>query len=314
MKKKIIFIVCPGRSGSTVFSKFINTHSKVFSLCEPHYFDKKIKEEEEDKYCSCEKTYTQCNFWKNVISQIEKQTQEIQKFNTSKVAFVNANKILTIIKYLNLYFYYWIGFPYMFRNYFYQIKNEACLLKTISELKSEEYLVDASKNYVRALFLEKYLKNEFSFHYIILMRDPRSNVYSQLKKDALVRFDDQTVKMKRIPKSNIQAAIKEWKKITINYLNLNKIFNTQADLVLYEDFTQNPKMIFQKLSLNLAWENQMLNLNSAEHHLLGGNTSRITAKKIFKAKEEWKKFNKSELQLIMKETQIVYDKFKKTLS
>ncbi len=287
-------------------------HSNCFALSEPHYFDTQIKA---DDLCSCEKKYSQCDFWQLVISKLKEQGITIDNFNTSSVPFYSSNSLLDkIVKNLNLFFYFKTGFPFLYREYFNQIKNEARLLEVISESVKEQYIVDASKSFVRALFLHKYLENKFDTFYIILSRDPKSNVYSQMKTSSKIQFSGrkELIVKTKDKGATLKEALHQWIRITQKYLLMNKIFNTRAVKVIYAEFTNDPKVTFlEKVSeyLNIHWEDNMLDLTSKRHHLLGGNYSRINAKVIHPAKDEWKNLTKRQIDYIEKTIKVILNHF-----
>lgn len=299
-KKTIVFVICPGRSGSTVFSKFLGTHSKCFSVSEIHYFDAQIKA---DKFCSCEKKYSECSFWKSVIKDVDTNLKPIESFNTSSVPFFKSGFILSkLYRYVQLYIYYFTGVHIGTSEYFEQIKNEAELLKIVSNKLDEDFIIDSSKNAVRAIYLSRVLKDDFDFKYIILNRDIRANVYSQLKQDSSVVVNGQEVTYSKKDVPLLEEATNNWVKITRNFNLLNSLFKLKAAKIIYEDFTLNPKQEFKKVEniLGVSWEESMLDLSNCNSHMLGGNLSRIKAKSIHPPKEEWKNFTNDELAYINK--------------
>ena len=310
MRKKIVFVVGPGRSGTTVFSKFLGMHSRCFALSEPHYFDAQIRA---DDYCSCEKKYSQCSFWQLVITRLKEKGVQIEEFVTSGVPFYASNGLIEkIFKNLTLIIYYRFGLSYASRGFFEQIEREAILLETVAESVQEEYIIDASKGFVRALFLQRYLRGKFDFHYIILSRDPRSNVYSKMKTSSNIAFSDGTKVVMDEQGASLEEALRQWNKITRKYILFDRIFGTRAIKVVYELFTQDPKNFFvKKVSdpLGLSWEEKMTDLTSKEHHLMGGNFSRINAKSIHPAKEEWRKLPQGQIDLISTKTRKTFSYF-----
>jgi hypothetical protein len=300
-RKKIVFIVGPGRSGTTVFSKFLGMHSACFALSEPHYFDNQIKE---DDFCSCERRYSDCPFWQKILKALRESRININDFPTSQVPFYNSGDLVEkIFSNINLFAHYYFGLEFRSRKFMEQIRNEAILLETIAKNVNERIIVDASKGFVRALFIEKQLQHQFDFHYIILNRDPRSNVYSQMKTQSKISYSDNSEVILREKGASLHEAMKRWVRITRKYLLFDLIFSKKAKKVIYEQFTENPKFIFENLIaplLHIDWEDNMLDLTSKEHHLMGGNYSRINAKYIQHAKEEWRNLTQEELKYVGK--------------
>jgi len=304
-KKDLIFVISVGRSGSTVLAKFLGMHSRILALSEPSLFEYEIGE---NKFCSCEKPYSDCPFWRKII---DKLNIDIKKFTTRSVAFSSDFWGEKLIKYINLYFFNRFGIPYLFTKYLKQIKNEAHILKTIAQETKENVIVDSSKIFSRALFLERVLKKDFNCHYIILIRDPRANVASHMKKVSQVIFSE-TNDTKQKSGMDINTALERWVNINKNLLRFNIIFRKEAKIIFYEDFASNPKKIFNQIfaKFGLDWEAKMLNLNSKDHHLMGGNRSRITANTIHPPKEDWKLLTSDQLEIINKRSGTVLNLFK----
>jgi len=307
MKKKLVFIICPGRSGSTVFSKFLGTHSNCFAISEPIFYDKILRD---NSFCSCGDRYNQCSFWVKIGQKLMAKGINPLTLKTSSVPFSDSVFFfIKIIKFFNLYLFNKLGFPYLFPQYLEQIKKEVVLLETIIENRKEEVFIDASKNFVRALFLERLLKKKFDISYIILVRDPIANIFSRMKTQIVVKHDDieYTVENKN---TNLLSHINEWNRTVKSFIRLNKVFNKKAKIIVYEKFAYNPKKTFIEISnkLNLKWEEGMLDLSNSDHHLLGGNSSRITATTVNLPKNEWVAFKEDEIELIKNKTQHTYNK------
>jgi hypothetical protein len=311
MKKKLVFIVGAGRSGTTVFSKFLSMHSNCFALSEPHFFDAQIRA---DDVCSCERKYSQCDFWQSVIQRLNEKGFSMDTFSTSAVPFFDSSSMgQKIIRNINLFLHFKLRLPYVFKAYYRQIANEAVLLDTIAGLVKEQYIIDASKSFVRALFLHQYLEKKYDIFYIILGRDPRGNVCSQLKTSSKIEFADETVIVKeKERKTRFQDAIQHWTSVMRKYLLFDRLFGTHAQKIVYEDFVNDPKTTFiQKVSshLGISWEEGMADLTTKEHHLLGGNYSRINARSIHPAREEWRNLPADQIEYIHHKTKNILKQF-----
>lgn len=309
MKKQLVFILSSGRSGSTVLSKFLGMNSQAFALSEPKYFDKVITSNTmPDNLCSCENKLNDCLFWQSVITELKKKNIDVNSFHTSKFNFINSRKWFSkIFKYITLFIYYATGIIIYRDNYFKQIQNQAQLFKIIDSISDKSVYIDASKDYVRALFLSRLLREEFDFKFIILFREPLANVFSKMKKQAEVSIGSNIISFKKQENQSIEAAVLEWKSVSRNFIFLNKIFRTRASKIIYEDFADNPKRVFQKMvnEINLKWEDSMLNLNQSGHHMISGNLSRINAKNIRKPSIEFNNLSLKERNYIEKKTKSV---------
>jgi hypothetical protein len=282
MRKKIVFVICNGRSGSTVFSKFLGAHSNCFALSEPHYFDTHFNDCE---LCSCEKTYEKCDFWNAVVADIGIKKEDIGRFNTSSIPFTKTNegKIKKIIKYLNLFVFTKFKIPYLYKDYFSQIENEIKLLESVMHLREEKIFIDASKGLTRAIFIMSVLGSKYDYSFIFLERNINNVINSMTKNKVKIELSNGSTKE---TESNSQMdklnAEKQIKSVTKHNKIMRKIFNLDVTYVNYEGFIKDPHDIFVGLKkmLSINWEETMLNLNEGDHHLLGGNYSRINARTI----------------------------------
>jgi len=309
MKKQLVFILSSGRSGSTVLSKFLGMNSQAFALSEPKYFDKVITSKTmPDNLCSCENIVNDCEFWQSVMTELKKKNVDINHFFTSKYNFINSSKWLSkISKYIVLFVYYATGIIIYRDNYFKQIQNQAQLFKVIDSLSNRSVYIDASKDYVRALFLSRLLRKEFDFKFIILFREPLANVFSKMKKQSDLSLGDDKISFEKQKSQSIEDAVLEWKSVSRNFIILNKIFRTRASKIIYEDFANNPKLVFLKIAnkANLKWEDTMLNLDQSGHHMISGNLSRINAKNIRKPSFEFNNLSLEEKNYIKRKTKSI---------
>lgn len=302
MKNKIVFIISNGRSGSTILSKFLGAHSNIFALSEPHYFDTHFNYSE---LCSCEKPYMECDFWNRVVVNMGLCKEELNKFNTSSIPFINKNDFFLkkTLKYLSLFFYNKLNVPYRDNAFFSQIKNETKLLESVMQLRNEQVFVDASKSLVRAIFIISLFRKKYEYSFVFLNRDIRSVISSMKKSKVNIKLSNgknkEIISKKQFA---IKTAIKQVKAIRRNNNLIIRIFGIKGINVNYEKFTYNPKQVFLNLNktLKLNWEETMLDLNHGDHHLLGGNYARINAEKINKYKNEWEILSKDELKKIIK--------------
>lgn len=311
--KEIIFILAPSRSGSTVFSKFLGMHSRCFSLSEPRSFDVQIQR---NSLCSCGEHYHDCLFWNRIQQSITGTdfTTSI-RFNSPEERMLRK-----ILKTGNLFLFLKFGFPFYFKDHDRVMRNNALLLHTVSASIPEEVIIDASKDVVRALYLSRLLKKEFRSKFVLLFRDPVANVYSKMKSEYKIRLNsDEGEEIEIISKDpnrmELHEAIKSWNSQVQRILQLIRLFRVPCINVVYERFATDPKLVFDQISshLGLSWEDSMLDLESKEHHLMGGNSSRINARIIHKPKEEWRNLSEQEIELIRSKTRNTYDQLSRAL-
>lgn len=291
MKKKIIFIISSGRSGSTLLCKFLGMHSQCFPLSEPQRYDMATRT---NGFCSCSEKLLDCPFWEAVRDKLETAGYPGGKMETSRVPFYRGNGVMSKIRaYLGLFLFSKGLGKFIDEQYFQQLKNEAKLLQTVSVISNKPVLIDASKSLVRAIALSRLLKDEFDLHYIHLYRDPVSVVYSSLKKNMSVNLEDRKIVYSKEKLPTLPEATENWSRGNNSNLVLSRVFGIKPAYVCYEAFTEDPKEAFKNVGeeLGLDWEERMLDLSQGGHHMVSGNLSRINAKRVNPPKEEWKKMD-----------------------
>lgn len=310
MKKKIVFIISSGRSGSTLLCKFLGMHSQCFPLSEPQRYDKFTQK---NGYCSCTKEMIKCPFWESVRNMLVSDGYKDGRMITSQVPFHNRNNWMEKIgAYLAL-FLFSKGICNLIGKAFYQqLRNEAKLLEAVSLVSDKPILIDASKSLVRAIALSRLLKDEFDPYFIHLYRDPVSVIYSTLKKEVILKINSQVLYRNKMNLPSLSQATKDWCRGNKSNLTLYKIFGISPAYVCYEAFTRDPKNTFVGLgkAIGLEWEDNMLDLSQGGHHMISGNPSRINAKCINPPKDEWKNFTVDEQSFIRRETQAILSRLK----
>ncbi|MFT6835952.1 MAG: hypothetical protein ACJA0H_001992, partial [Francisellaceae bacterium] len=187
------------------------------------------------------------------------------------------------------------------KDYFSQIKNEAKLLESVMHLRSEQLFIDASKSLTRAIFIMNTLKEKYEYSFIFLEKDIHGVINSMKKDKVTIKLSNGFTKEKLSNNQfNIHNAVEQIKSISRHIRRISKIFGIKGMQVEYEQFTNNPKNVFLNLAktLKLDWEETMLDLNCNEHHLLGGNYSRINAKTIKKGKGEHNELSNEDINII----------------
>ena len=85
-KINIIYLLGPGRSGTTLLATVLDNFSNICTLGEMHQFLEHLQDEKE---CSCGKKLERCPYWSDIISNlVEKDfeldykiTQHVQKLH-----------------------------------------------------------------------------------------------------------------------------------------------------------------------------------------------------------------------------------------
>lgn len=288
--KTVIIILGAARSGSTLLAKAIGGHSKGFTLGEINRFNNEINNKE--THCGCAEKLLNCDFWIDVINRLKKRTGSniSGTENNFKVGIFDQ---LTKKKKYKLIPTILFNRAYKYSKVDNEIDNTLLLYDTLFEKTNSELLIDSSKGLFRALVLASRSHMDIRFKFIQLTRDGRGVLNSSLKSSYSVLHKDGVLRNYQGKKDkNPSKVINSWLYINVrNFIILKLFYRSKTNFVRYEDFTADPTKILTNLytSVNLDFELNTLNLGENENHILGGNASRINAKKIQKQDDAWLK-------------------------
>ena len=311
MKKKIIFIISAGRSGSTLLCKFLGMHSKCFPLSEPQRYDNFTRK---NGICSCSKEILECPFWKAVRKMLSAKGFKDGRMITSQVPFHNRKNLMNKLSAYAALFFFSKGIRnHIGKDYYKQLRNEAKLLEVVSFVSKKPILIDASKSLVRAIALSRLLQDEFEPHFIHLYRDPVSVIYSALKKEVALEFNNQVFLRTKTNVPSLYEATEAWCRGNKSNLILYKLFGISPTYIRYEAFACDPRSAFDELSkkIDIEWEDEMPDLSQDGHHMISGNPSRINAKCINPPKDEWKNLSLNEQTYIRRRTRTILNRLKR---
>ena len=287
--KTIIIIVGAARSGSTIVAKAIGGHSKCFTLGEINRFNEEINNPE--THCGCAEKLTECDFWNTCIDEIKDETKVNVKGENGKFQIGIFNELTKNKKY-KLIPTILFGKAYSNKNVNKKIKNTLVLYKALFKKTSSQVLVDSSKGLFRALVLATRSPKHIKFKFIHLVRDGRGVLNSSLKSTYNIKHKDNTIKTyEGIIDKNPRKIINSWLYINLRNFIILKLFRKNKTVFIrYEDFTSNPSKYLKQIysSVTLDYEEKALDLGGNVNHILGGNSSRINAKKIQKQDDTWR--------------------------
>jgi hypothetical protein len=289
--RTVIIILGAARSGSTLLGKAIGGHSKGFTLGEINRFNNEINNEE--THCGCGEKLSECVFWIDVRNRLKEIIGSSSiKGNDSNFKVGIFNQITKSKKYKLI---QTILFNKIYKNDIIdkEIDNTLLLYDTLFEKTNSKILIDSSKGLFRALVLASRANKEINFKFIQLTRDGRGVLNSSLKSSYSVLHKDGVLRKYQGEKGKKPSAvINSWLYINLrNFIILKLFYRSKTSFVRYEDFTSEPAKILDDIytSVQLNFEEDALNLGENENHILGGNASRINAKKIKKQDDAWLK-------------------------
>lgn len=270
--KTIVYITCPGHSGSTLLDMLIGTHPSILSTGElVHLPNQYYRNQRYDPtpsnglICSCLYSFYECSLWKNIFNYLNlKLGYDLYKNPLKfKIAFLMKhsiphqsiwNKIIrrilvfSIINHLNIID--WI----LIKLNKHKIQNNILLYKSLWKLTSKEIIIDSTKDPIRLHFL---LKADINVKVIVLRRNILG-VSASGKKLNINPINSAKLWLKFYHEIKY---ILEWNNIKPLYVNYEDVIdNTTATL----------NKIFKFIGVNKT-SKAKTKLNGSDYHLVAGN-------------------------------------------
>jgi len=292
---KIVSVVCPGHSGSTLLDMTLGTLPNVASCGELLYIPWKIfKENRPEKYvttyCGCGEKMSVCPYWLPVLKSVANKVhidiyKHPEKFNISinhsffygkslrhnvlRKAMEKSSRFIHIQKIIDL----------LYPFYSQSIENNWKLFDAMAEIHGEKVIVDSSKDIYRYLFLKKYRKH--SSKLIILIRD----VYG---------VASSIHNIPQLTDALVSARAKAW----LRYYNdrvyhvLKHLDKSEYIVIRYEDLANDFERTRKKLALFLDISEDLSDITylyPSQMHIVAGNPVRSKEKMSVQYDERWKK-------------------------
>jgi hypothetical protein len=264
-KIKVIYIAGIGRSGSTVLTKVLGSIKGGFPLNELSFvwengFDK-------NRLCSCSKPFQECEFWTQVIHDMEVKGYKKPEYlrhignhvpqNRDLPFVIGSNKRVLSKKFSSL------------------DKHTTALQELYSSIfqhSKSSFLIDSSKLPSYGFILS--LLNNINVYYIHLIRDPRAVAFSW-KKEVQRKDTQEDITMEQY--SIWQSTIK-W--IWGNYVTSLLRKKNKYLFIRYEDFCESPEETLNKILKFCSIETdknpiQGRTFFAGEEHSIWGNPMRM---------------------------------------
>ncbi len=293
-KAKVLYITSVGHSGSTLLDLICGTLPNVFSAGEVQFLSWQLLQganpSDPQTYCSCGKSFNNCDLWKKIINNIsEKKKIDIFK-NPQKYSYsINRNikryedkrilKIINLIFQLSITYSVFSFLKYLIYLYFLpSIKRNWDFFDQISKTTGVKYIVDSSKNINRFLLLQMY--NPKRIKLIVLKRDIKGVVSSSHN---------------GLNQNLIKKRAHSWLKFYNKKLKL--IYKTtHSDNILhvnYEDICKETNATREKIALFLKIKkpvDEIKAISPYKYHTIQGNPLRLKKEDLdIKYDERWKK-------------------------
>ena len=286
MTIKYCYICSAARCGSTITDMFLGGHSKVASLGELNLLGKAISIGD----CSCGVAVKDCSEWNKVFDSVGSLLKvdlrddpyglrlwdarafvEIDKSHQTFSYFVAVKFRALLLEIRELLFNklkFQVRLPAVLKT---AVKNKLTLYDVILKSWDKEVVVDSSKNIREAV--ELYKQSPENVRIILMARDGRGTYLSRRKSGWGKR-----------------ESLKGWLKYYKRALRLKRtrLPDEAIMLVHYEDLASSPEKIGSSICefIGLEFEPDMLDLSKNTRHLVNGNDTRFSAKKI-RLDEKW---------------------------
>lgn len=292
---KYLYICSAGHSGSTLLDLLLGSHSRIESLGEITHLPKNIAL---NTTCTCGQTVRSCQYWLEIVNRTSScvgfdifttpyrfdlgfiNPKFVIDRQRQTVAYVLRGKLMRGIRYSQLALD--MSFPSrLSRPFDTAVDNTFILYNNVRQIRQARIVVDSSKAYLKAIDL--YKKTPEAFKLIVLTRDGRGVLYSNLKRNASRR-----------------KSVNGWINYYSRALRLIKrhISGEHVLYLKYEDLASSPQKELERICefAGIEFETEMLDFARHPHHNTNGNNMRFRRNSEIRLDDAWKrKLTKSDL-------------------
>jgi hypothetical protein len=285
---KYVYICSAGHSGSTLLDLLLGSHSRMFSLGEISHLPKNISL---NTLCACGHPVRSCRLWSKVISILNKNLgYDLYKDPYAfDLGFINPvvikdkihksyqykirRRLFTGFNYLKLK----LNMPVLRHVLFpinQAISNNFCLYDIVRQVTNKSIVIDSTKIYQKGLDL--YLEKPDEVRIILLSRDGRGFLYSNLKRNLF----------------NREKSVYRWMRYYDRTLPFLKKYVQGKHMIhiKYEDLATDPAAQLNRVCsfLGIDFEESMLDFACHEHHITNGNDMRFQRSSEIRPDFAWK--------------------------
>lgn len=264
----LVYILGHGHSGSTLLDMLLGSHPIVFSLGEMRYFDDwRVNND----LCTCGKSFQECKFWSQILSQFDKPTDYLLHQNLS--VFGKGQRFLIDLAIHRTSSDLSRFILRLAPNVYQQAKNAENLYQTIRKCSKASVLIDSSKSIRHGGLL--YALQPESTKMIYLTRDGRGWFASQLKRTTL---------------TPTQLAISWLRQTQQTETFLSTLPNSAYIHVLYEQICRETEDTIRSLCdfISIPYEDRIMDFRQIEHHNIGGNPMRLKSQAEIREDVRWR--------------------------
>lgn len=272
--RRVLYIVSPRYSGSTLLAFVIGSHPSIATLGErKKFYNKAISDDGTSLSCSCGEKFVHCPSWRELrAGLLERFSPEDLQPNFSTFR-LSRHKLIDRLLYQSL---LWSSpLTTTLSTHFRRIRTAAEANRYLIELACDqqggEVFLDSSKPLRQALFLAR--TPGIALHVILLTRDPRAQVASALK------YNDW----------DVQRAAREWLRETSSHFRFVPRLGVPYMHLRYEDFCRQPadaaRDIFRFCGIDP--DHSVQDFRSWNHHVMGNESMRLGSTTTIVERREW---------------------------
>jgi hypothetical protein len=280
----VIYTVGAYRSGSTILNNVLGQLDGVIAVGELRAIWRDYQKN--DAMCGCEKSLHECSFWQSIIKIAGIDGQNAEYFK--KLYHTQARYLGWTHSWLRLPLYSKRIFKYFTANRvkLYAESMERIYRAIATSQSLNATVVDSSKEINDALVIA--LRGNLNIVCLHLIRDPRGNIYSILRKEGFVNKG-----FKLLARTVY---------LSLNWLEVNKVaakmcarFGENYKVVRYEDFVSNPQGTLIEAFSGVIHVEKLKPLKKSSFyvgkiHSVAGNEKRFQSGEIkLKEDRDWEK-------------------------
>lgn len=295
-KTKYIYILSQRYSGSTLLSFLLSTHPEISTIGERRKFYNKVinshlYQHHKAKHCSCGEKFIECNYLNEIKEELlPVLDQKDLKTNATELKIID-NKYVNKLAYEFHKIHLFNNLPDIVHPFNSVIESHKKvnenLVKIVLKKDGSSAFLDSSKIINHALYLSQI--EDFDFHVLWLVRDPRAQINSAMK----------------YHKWDIKKATSSWiKEMKNNQQVINKL-NLKAHILSYSKLCNDTRQQMEGILNFVGLDSTAFSLafKDQEHHIMG-NHMRFSKDQEIKERNEWvNTFTKEQIDYISKATE-----------
>lgn len=276
---KIISIISPPYSGSTLLTFLLAAHPDVATIGERKKFHNKIlaSNSSGSNLCSCGVHFHQCAFWTTVRNRLLDRSPHLVEhhdfsafhlFEQPRLNRLARNLCLSLSVHELSYL-----LPAPLKQRLTQVLNSnRYLIEEILAVAGGSAFLDSSKSVMQALFLDSL--EQFDSYVIHLIRDGRAQVNSAIKHH---------------PQQSVSEAARGWVKTITHQQRLLSLWKGRVITIHYERLCAMPEETVKEITtfVRLSGEVDIETARVAPQHIMG-NPMRLSTINAIYDKQEWR--------------------------